>query len=509
MKNQRRFTRRSVIGSSVTAVAATWALPHVGVFAQADTPVADLLDELVIDLSGDPDSIDPAVAYSARDWSIVHSIYDGLVSIGADGTIQPLAASSFDTVDELTFEASLREGLTFHDGSPVTSQAAIRGVEHLQGGDSLVIDLFSTIASVDAVDDLTVRITCSEPSPWLPAQLAVWHMLLPESATADSLANVPVGNGPYRFTSWEKGSEIRLERFDDYQPNPAKGQAMAKSVIYRFVPEASTRVADVISGATRIASEIPLDQQGAVESGGAGIVNEPVVGSAWVRIATDTAPFDDVRVRQALNFSLDLDAIAKVFIGEASTRLASIHPDERSMGFDPDLAPYAYDPDQARGLLAEAGYEDGLNVVLEMTVAASQAMAEAMVAQWAEVGIRVELQISEYAAFNGNWDDPSAPPLKMSTWSPLYDPHTLLDLVFKGDGYLSRYNNDDANTLILAASEETDAAARADLYRQLAEVMHDDAACVFLWNLVASYAVRDEASSWQPRGDEYVLPLKK
>jgi ABC-type transport system substrate-binding protein len=309
--------------------------------------------------------------------------------------------------------------------------------------------------------------------------------------------------------SWEKGSRIELEQFPDYQPNPAKGTALASKVTYRFVPEASTRVADVVSGATQLASEIPLDQHGAVESGGGTIVSAPVVGSAWIRIATDTKPFDDFRVRQALNLALDVDEIAQVFISEESHRLASIHPDERSMGFDPALAPYAYDPEQARALLAEAGHEDGLDVVFEMTTAASQAMTEAISAQWADVGIRAELQVSEYAAFNANWADPEAPALKMSTWSPLYDPHTLLNLVFAGEGYLSRYDNADANTLIASAGEEADPEARAELYRQLAAVMHEDAAAIFLWNLVASYGVREEATSWQPRGDEYVLPLSR
>jgi peptide/nickel transport system substrate-binding protein len=468
-----------------------------------------VLDELVIDLSGDPDSIDPAVAYSARDWSIVHSIYDGLVTIAEDGSVQPLAAESFKTIDDVTFEARLREGLTFHDGSPVTSNAAVRGFEHLQGADSLVIDLFSSIVDLQRVDDLTLRIVCDQPSPWLPAQMAVWHMLLPENADADSITNAPVGNGPYRFVSWEKGSRIELERFDAYQPNPAKGAPLANAVTYRFVPEATTRVADVVSGSTQIASEIPLDQHEAVKSGGANVVSSPIVGSAWIRIATDTKPFDDVRVRQALNLALDVDAMAKVFVGEEAHRLASIHPDDRSMGFDPNLAPYGYDPGQTKALLEEAGYGDGLDVVFEITTAASQAMAEAMSAQWAEAGIRAELKVSEYAAFNANWADPTAPVLKMSTWSPLYDPHTLLNLVFASEGFLSRYDNAEASELITAAGAETDPQARAEHYRQLAAVMHEDAAAIFLWNLIEGYGVREEAGAWKPRGDEYVLPLSR
>jgi peptide/nickel transport system substrate-binding protein len=474
------------------------------------SPVAiDLLPEVVIDLSGDPVSIDPAFAYSPRDWSIVHSIYDGLVAITDDGSIQPLAAETFETIDELTFEARLREGLTFHDGSPVTVDAAIRGIDHLQGSNSQVSDLFSTITDVQCVDDLTVRIICGSPSPWLPAQMAVWHMLLPEGYTPELLLSNPIGSGPYTFASWEKGSQIELERFTEYQPTDVKGSPIADRVLYRFVPEASTRVADLLSGSADIAVDIPLDQHEAVASGDATIVSEPIVGSAWIRIATDTAPFDDVRVRKALNMALDVDTIAQVFVSEEAYRLASLHPDERSMGFNSDLAPYAYEPDRARALLEEAGHGDGIDIVFEVTTAVPQAMAEAMVAQWAEVGIRAELQVSELAEFNAAWGDPSAPPLRMATWRPLYDPYTLLSLVFASEGYLSRYDNSEVDELIAAAATETNPEKRAGLYRDLAVVMHEDAPAVFLWNLVESYGVSDKASAWDPRGDQYVLPLTR
>jgi len=179
------------------------------------------------------------------------------------------------------------------------------------------------------------------------------------------------------------------------------------------------------------------------------------------------------------------------------------------MGFDRNLAPYDYDPDRAKSLLAEAGYEGGFEAVLEMTTAASQAIAEAMVAQWADVGINISIQATEYAAFNATWADAAAPPLRLSTWSPLYDPHTLLSLVYASEGFLSRYDNPDVDALITQAASEPNAEARAAQYRDLAGIMHEDAAAIYLWNLVEGYGVDDAASAWQPRGDEYVLPLSR
>lgn len=472
--------------------------------------VAELVPELVIDLAGEPVSIDPAFAYAARDWSVVHSIYDGLVAIGEDGTVRPLAAETFAAIDELTFEARLRNGLTFHDGSPVTADAAVRGMEHLQASDdSQVSGLFSTVSEMERVDDLTVRIVCDSPSPWLPAQLAVWHMLLPEGYTPETLLSNPIGSGPYRLVAWEQGSQIELERFSAYQPAAVKGSPIADRAVYRFVPEASTRVADLASGSADIAEEIPLDHHDAVESGGADVVSASIVGSAWIRIASDTAPFDDPRIRQALNLALDVDTIANTFVADEAHRLASIHPDERSMGFDPNLSPYVYDPDQARALLDEAGWGDGIDTVFEVTAMVPEALAEAITGQWAEVGIRAKLKVSQLATFNAAWGDEDAPPLRMATWRPLYDPYTLLNLVFASDGYLSRYDNPEADALIASAAMETDGEQRAALYRELATLMHEDVPAVFLWNLVESYAVSESAAAWDPRGDQYVLPLTR
>jgi peptide/nickel transport system substrate-binding protein len=501
------LSRRSLVTGAGAAGVGLLRWPGDAGISPALGQETQLIPELVIDLSGDPESIDPAIAYAARDWSVVHSVYDALVGIASDGTIQPLAAEAFEAIDDVTFEATLREGMTFHDGSPVTAEAVIRGVDHLQQGDSKVIDLFRPIVKVEAVDDLTVRIVCDAPSPWLPAQMAVWHVLLPEGATSESMANAPVGSGPYVFASYDHGSNITLTRHSDYVPSDVKGAAIAEKVVYRFVPDAATRVADLSTDSAHIVAEVPQDQAPAVEDSGSAFVSSGVVGSGWIRIATDVEPFSDVRVRQALNLALDIDSIAQSLVSPDAHRLASIHPDDRSMGFDDDLAPYAFDPEQATALLAEAGYEDGFDTVLETTTAASRAVAEAISAQLGEVGIRVTLQASEYATFNATWTEPTAPPLRMVTWSPLFDPHTLLSLVFATAGFLSRYDNADANALITEAASEVDPEARAAMYRDLASVMHEDAPAIFLWNLVSNYGVAEIATAWQPRGDEYVLAL--
>ena len=472
----------------------------------AQTPGASPLDELVIDLAGVPESIDPALAYSARDWSIVHSIYDSPLGFAGDGTIQPVAAESFAAVDELTLEIVLRAGLTFHDGSPVTSAAIARSVAYMAESGSSAAGLFAGITEVKEVDELTARIVTDVPSPWLPAQIAVWLLLLPEGHTLDQALTAPVGSGPYRFASQDGGSSITVISNPDYTWGSPKGTPMAGQVVFRFVPDVSTRIADLSTGTSHLITEIPSSQLAAVTDGGATAVEAPVVGSAFIRIATDVAPFDDPRVRQALNHAIDVGTIGEALVSPEARRLASLFPDERSMAFNPDLEPYAYDPELARQLLTEAGYEDGFETELEMTSGARVDAAEAIAAQLAEVGISVMISVAEYTDFNATWKDDAAPALRMATWSPLYDPQTLLSLVFASDGFLSRYANTDVDALIESAASEVDLDVRASLYRELATLMYEDAPAVYLWNLTAGYGVAEWAAAWQPRGDEYVIP---
>lgn len=465
-----------------------------------------LLDELVIDLSGTPESIDPALAYSPRDWSIVHSIYDSLIGFDTRGKLVPLAAQAFTAVDDRTFEVVLRPGLTFHDGSRVDAAAVARSVAYLQGAESFAVDLFRGITGVEVIDARTARIACDQPSPWLPAQMAVWLVLVPEGFTAERAATAPLGSGPFAFVSYTSGNEIVLRRNDKYTWGSSKGAPLAQQVRYRFVPESSTRIADLTSGAAGIVTDLPLDQLATVEGAGQTVIDAPLVGSAWIRIATDVAPLDDVRVRRALNHAIDVQAIATSLVSEDARRLGSLYPDGRAMGFDPDLQPYGYDPELARSLLAEAGVRDSLALELEMTSSSRADVAEAIAAQLGDVGVDMSVVTSDDATFNAGWGDAGRPALRMSTWVPLYDPHTLLSLVFASEGFLSRYKNSDVDALIQRGANEFDPGNRSLTYQELGRVLHDDAPAIFLWNMTSAYGVAKDVSNWQPRGDEYVIP---
>lgn len=500
------LTRRNL----VIGVAAAGAMTAMRASSQATPgafPPIDLLEEVVIDLSGPPDHLTPALTYSVRDWSILHSIYDSLVGFGPDGELLPLAAEEFSSDEGLTFRVRLREGMTFHDGSPVTSAAITRSIRHIQTTESQISGLFSVVTEVREIDDLNAEIIAETPSAWLPSQIAVWGVLLPESATEDSLATTPVGSGPYILESYETGSAITLRRNPSYHGQGPKGTAMAEHAVFRFVPEAATRVADLATGAAHIVTELPSDQLAEVEASGNVALSSPILGTAFVRIATDTPPFDDPRVGKALNHAIDVQAIAEALVGEGANRIASVFPDPRGLGFDPSLEPFAYDPDRARELLAEAGYPDGFDAEIETVAGSRTDVVESIVAYLAEAGVQLSIVTSDLAAFNQGWPDETAPALRYATWRPFYDPQSFLQLVLDSDGFLSRYTNATADELIREGARARDNDARQALYEDLGRELQDFPAAIYLWNLISTYGVSSELTEWEPRGDEYVLPV--
>ena len=502
------LSRRGVLGGLASGTVALTLGFADGNPALAVTPVAsnDLLQELVIDLAGVPDSIDPALAYSPRDWSIVHALYDAPVAIDHDGNIVPLAAESFEAIDELTWELKLLPGQRFHDGSPVTVEAVVRSLDHIIVSESQAASLFAGITEIEVMDDITCRIVCAAPSPWLPAQIAVYLVLMPEDIEPENLLTAPIGSGPYTFQSQEPGVSISLVRNPDWVSSGAKGWPIAERVTYRYVSEVATRIADLSTDAAQLVTEIPHEQTAAIVDAGAEPVEISVVGIHFVRIATDVEPLNRPEVRRALNHAIDAESIAQALVSPEAHRLASLFPDERALGFDPNLPTFAYDPGLARELLSGVGV-DTLDLTFEVTTGARVDIAEALAAQWAEVGVNVSVLVSDYGTFNATWNDTGAPALRLVSWAPMFDPQSLLGLVFSSEGYLSRYTNTEVDELIVTGGLESDVSARQAVYQSLAEVMQADPPAVFLWNLTSGYGVGPGATIWGARGDDYVLPM--
>ena len=503
-------SRRALIGGTLAGGIGLVLAPTHHARGQATPPSGWTL---TIDLSGEPPTLDPALTYDVNGWSVVHSVYDALIQYGPDGHFQPLLAESLTLLDPLTYEIKLRRDVTFHNGESFDARSVAFSLAHLVADEtaSQVAGNFQVVTEVREIDSHTVRFILSEPAPWLPAQMAAWLLMLPPEYAADTandFATRPVGTGPFRFVDWDPGDRIALEANPTYFRVSPKGQPLADMVEFRFVPEASTRVADLLSGGADLVVAVPVDQVAAVENGGEDVMSQALSGAAFVRIATDVEPFSDVRVRQALNYAVDVESIIDALLAGHGTRLASFYPDARGLGFAADLVPYRYDPERARALITEAGYPDGFDTKLEFATTERQELVEAVAGQLKAVGVKASLQPLETATFNQTWRDVDAAPLRFATWRPLFDPYTLLSLLVADEGFLSRHANPETQALIELAAAESDAGDREALYRDLGVLLHEQPAAVYLYNLTALYGVTADVAGWEPRADGSVIPTQ-
>lgn len=510
---QGTLNRRRLLGSAGASLAFIPVLGADRAFAAALLAPAgqttEMAEEVVIDLSSEPAALDPATTYEVNGWSIVHSVYDSLVQYGPTGELEYVLAESLTWIDPTTVEIKLRSGITFHNGEPFDAASVAYSLGHIVAKEtaSSIAGNFAAISEVKQVDPLTVHLVLAFPSPSLPAQMAAWLACLPPVYAAGSdFARVPVGTGPYKFVEWVAGERVVLEVNPDYFAGSPKGTPIAKRVTFRFVAEPATRVADLLSGAADIVRGVPVDQIQSVKDGGADVAVTSLAGISFVRIPTDVAPFDDVRVRKALNLAVDVQAIIDTLMAGYGTHLANFFV-EQGLGYDPNLAPYTYDPEQAKALLAEAGYPDGFDTRLAFATLEHSDVVEAIAGQLTEAGIRTTVERVEVATFNQQWKDPESAPLRFVSWRPMFDPFTLLYLMISNAGFLSRHDNPNTQTLIDQGASETDPAKRAEVYKQLGQVLHDEPAAIYLWSLTGLYGVAADAPAWTPRADDYILPM--
>ena len=281
---------------------------------------------------------------------------------------------------------------------------------------------------------------------------------------------------------------------------------MRARVTFRFVPDATTRVTDVVSGTSQLVRAVPFDELETVAAA-AEVVEQPIAGCAFVRIPTDVAPFDNEKVRLALNHAVDVEAIIASLLGGNGVRLPNLVRSRAVSGTTRISRPTATIPSWRQQLLAEAGYPDGFSTRLAYTTGERADLAAAIAGQLGAAGIDVELEPVETATFNATWQDPEAAPLRLLTWRPLFDPYTLLSLVISNTGFLSRYDNPEAQTLIEAGAVESDPDERDRIYRELGAVLHDSPAGIYLWSLTSFYGLDRDAPPWTPRPDDWILPL--
>jgi peptide/nickel transport system substrate-binding protein len=314
-------------------------------------------------------SLDPAMFRDRDTETVVRNMFDGLVTRTRGADVVPELAENWEEVNPTTYVFTLRPNVKFHNGDPLTADDVVFTFERVLnekavgGQSSPRKGLLGPLQKVEKLSDNKVRFVLANPFPPF-LQALVHFQIVPQKyikAVGDkAFAEKPIGTGPFQFVKGKLDAEVVMERFEGYYGGspklPPVGPALAKKVVFRTMPEPSTRVAALLAGEVTIIQAIPTDLVEKLKKSKR-VQVKAVEGtrSYQIELNNKKPPFDDVRVRQAVNMAVDWDKILKnIYLGYATRLPTCFLPS--GFGFDPSLKPYAYNPEKAKALLKEAGY---------------------------------------------------------------------------------------------------------------------------------------------------------
>jgi peptide/nickel transport system substrate-binding protein len=471
--------------------------------AQAQTPQ----NVVVVGQIAEPKSLDPHAVTAVNDFRILVNLYDGLVRF-ADGSlaVEPSLAESWEIADDgLTYTFKLRDGVTFHDGTPFNADAVKFNFERMLDEEHPFHDtgpfplafFFSSVDEVTAVDDLTVEFRLSEPFAPFLSNLAYPTGLMVSPAAVQAhgadFGRNPAGTGAYRFAEWQSNQRVVVTRNEDYWD----GAPAPEAIVFRPITDANTRVAEMLSGGLDVMVEVPPDAIGQFREASDFEVHEQAGPHVWFLILNmKEGPFADQKVRQAANYAINKETLVDdVLQGTAEVAAGPIAP-AFEWAYNEELEPYPYDPDKARALLEEAGY-DGEEVVFYVTEGGSGmldpvAMGTAIQADLAAVGMNVKIETYEWNTFLGEVNPGLEGKADMAEMAWMTnDPDTLPFLTLRTAAFPSEggfnsgyYSNPDVDELLDQARMVTDQDERAALYKEVQAIVHEEAPWVFVANWV-------------------------
>jgi peptide/nickel transport system substrate-binding protein len=465
--------------------------------------------QLTIDLDADPESLDPYLAYQFAGLSIHHNIFDYLLERDRDGRLVPGLAESWQAPDDHTLELKLRRGIKFHNGEDFSAESVQVSVARMldPGLNSGVRTRFTSIQDVKVIDPYTVQLVLSRPDPSLLDSLSNQMAMLPPKYTRDAgsagISQQPIGTGPYKFIEWKRDDHLSVEANDGYWDGSPKGKPRARTVVFRPVPSAATRLADLRAGQADIVAYVTADQAKQL-SAPLRLEKADVPGYQYVFFNTklpDT-PLQDKRVRQALNLAVDRKAIADQLLGGFVQPLTqAVGP--LTPGYDASLTGFPYDPQRARALLGEAGQANGFSLTLDVTADGPSDVVQAIGSQLGAVGVQVNIQTLDVGAFNDRWTAHNLDGLFFVRWNNFADPGTLA-LLAGCDGFLSFFCSPSADGFLRQGESTLDQAVRGRAYHQALQALDDDPFAIYLSTLSVLYGVSGRVPDWKPGSSGYL-----
>ena len=448
-------------------------------------------NELVVGIAQDlDDSLDPHKTVKAGTREVMFNVFEGLMKPTPDGDLTPAIAESYEvSEDRMTYTFHLREGVQFHNGETVTAEDVVYSIQRCAAATEtgiVQVEAFSVFQSIETPDDKTVAITISEPSNEFISYMTT--AVLP--ADYDKQDTDPVGTGPFKFVSRTAQDSVVLEKFDGYWGTPAQ----LDKVTLKIMENADSLMMSLQSGAIDLCAHLTSTQVAQLEKDfnvAEGTMN--LVQAMYLNNAV--APFDDVRVRQALCYAVDKQEIIDLaFDGYGSPIGSSMYP---AFGkyFDDSLTNYyTRDVEKAKALLAEAGYPDGFDMTITVPSNYKPHMdtAEVLVQQLAQIGVNATIEPIEWESwvsdvYAGRQFQSTVVGVDASAMTA----RALLERFTSdyGKNFIN-YNNAEYDALFQQTLTAYDDAEQTAIYKQMLANLTENAANVYIQDLADLVAVR-------------------
>ena len=466
---------------------------------------------LTLAINADILTTDPQALNNGTTTSVLYNVFSNLVKYDDAGEIVMDLAESYELLeDQVTWEFKIREDAVFHDGTPVTAEDVAWSLTRVMTDESSSDYMnFSPLAEAVAVDDYTVHVVSKDPYPIMLQLLCKGGAaVLPKAYFEENgeeawLAN-PIGSGPYQLTEYVKDDHVTLVPFADYygEQNPDW-----EEVIFRVVPESSTRVGELIAGnVDAVNMVIPTEWERVNGNEGTAVVNGPSTRVYQLALKTDKGPTADLRVRQAIDLAIDDQTIVDTILQGAGTPMLTRIPSGVN-GCNEDLVgKYNYDPERAKELLAEAGYPEGFSMKIEAPTGRYTMDAEisqAIVAMLSQVGITVDLQLLESSAYSNVFSAHSAEDGFMTCFGLGF-----FDASYGMIGYFgvntsgeSNWNDQEYIDMYYEAEFNMNEEERTQLFQEMQQMVADEVPYAIICQIDNSYGVKDSITM-TPRLDD-------
>lgn len=473
--------------------------------APAAPPAADsgpVMDgTLIVGRGGDSVWLDSGPATDGESAMVINEIIEPLIRLeGTSARPIPWLAESWETEDSQTWVFKLRQGVTFHDGTPFNAEAVRFNIDRWRNPDNeyrfgRTFEYYNyqfgnaPIEEVNVIDDYTIEIKLAKPSSVFLAKLSLGFSFGMNSPTAimeqgdayGTPAGSAVGTGPFKFVEWIPGDRITVERNEDWWgPKPYLSR-----IIWRVIPDNSARFAELQAGTIHQAYLAQTDLPMAQADPNIEVYVLPSLSTGYIAFQQCTEPFDKLEVRKAIAHAVNWAALIPAFYGEFGQLAGSFQP-PAIPGHNPNIKPYEYDPDLAKELLAQAGLPDGFETdfwyipVIRGYFPDSKAIAEAIAADLARVGIRVNLMTEDWGAYLADRNEGKFPMWMLGWGSDNGDPDNYIGYHFMHQPGQPKkedcYDNPELAELLIQGAIEVDPAERERIYMRAEEIVKEDVA---------------------------------